>query len=74
MKTLTAIRNQVGAHYNFDGALVNDADVLLFGNATVEFAELLICPDCGALPDRKPSGSYWETRTSSIRLYPLMQP
>ena len=74
LKSLTAIRNQVGAHYNFDGALVRDADIIEFGNTTIEFAELLICAECGALPDRKPSGSYWETRTGSIRLYPLVQP
>jgi len=74
LKMLKAVRNQVGAHYNFDGSLVNDGDVEEFGNATVEFAELLICPECGALPDRNKSGSYWETKTGSIKLYPLIEP
>ena len=45
-----------------------------FGNATVELAKLLICPECGALPDRNKSGSYWETKTGSIKLFPLMEP
>nr|MBA3284761.1 hypothetical protein [Nitrosopumilus sp.] len=66
--------NQVGAHFNFDGSLVSDGDIEDFGKATVEFAELLICPDCGALPDRNKSGSYWETKTGSIKLFPLIEP
>jgi len=74
LKALKAVRNQVGAHFNFDGSLVSDGDVEDFGNATVEFAELLICPECGALPDRNKSGSYWETKTGSIKLFPLMEP
>lgn len=74
LKALKAVRNQVGAHFNFDGSLVSDGDVENFGNATVEFAELLICPECGALPDRNKSGSYWETKTGSIKLFPLMEP
>jgi wobble nucleotide-excising tRNase len=74
LKQLKAVRNQVGAHYNFDGQLVSDDDVTDFGNAAVEFAEFIICPETGALPDRKPSGSYWETKSGSIRLYPLIDP
>lgn len=74
LKQLKAVRNQVGAHFNFNGSLVSDDDVTEFGNATVEFAELIVCPVAGSLPDRKPSGSYWETRTGSIRLYPLIDP
>src|SRR5258708_5408524 len=74
LKALKAIRNQVGAHYNFDGSLVSDSDIEDFGNTTVDFAELLICPECGALPDRNKSGSYWETKTGSIKLYPLIEP
>lgn len=74
LKALKAVRNQVGAHFNFDGSLVSDGDVEDFGNATVEFAELLICPECGALPDRNKSGSYWETKTGSIKLFPLIEP
>lgn len=74
LKQLKAVRNQVGAHFNFDGSLVSDDDVTDFGNATVEFAKLIICPETGTMPDRKLSGSYWETRTGSIRLYPLIDP
>ncbi|GAP70573.1 hypothetical protein BA6E_1255 [Bacteroidales bacterium 6E] len=74
LKQLTAVRNQVGAHFNFDGSLVSDADVKEFGNLTFEFAKLLICPEDGSLPDRDKSGSYLETRSGSIRLYPLREP
>lgn len=74
LKQLKAVRNQVGAHFNFDGSLVSDDDVTEFGNATVEFAELIVCPETGSLPDKKPSGSYWETKSGSIRLYPFADP
>ena len=74
LKQLKAVRNQVGAHYNFDGSLVSDSDVEEFGKTTLELAEALICSECGSLPDRNKSGSYWETKTGSIRLYPLSEP
>jgi len=74
IKQLAAVRNQVGAHYNFDGSLVSDTDVEEFGKLTLELAELIICPDSGNFPDKNKSGSYWETRSGSIRLYPLKEP
>jgi len=74
IKNLKAIRNQVGAHFTFDGALVGDGDIEDFANATIQLAELLICPKNGNLPDRKNSGSYWETKSGSIRLFPLIEP
>ncbi len=74
LKQLKAIRNQVGAHFSFDGSMVGDGDVTEFGKVTIEFAELLICPESGGLPDKNSSGSYWETKTGSIRLFPLVDP
>lgn len=74
LKELKAIRNQVGAHFTFDGALVGDSDIEDFSNATIQLAELLICPKSGNLPDRNNSGSYWETKSGSIRLFPLSEP
>ena len=74
IKNLKAIRNQVGAHFTFDGALVGDNDIEDFSKATIKFAELLICPVDGNLPDRNKSGSYWETKSGSIRLCPLIEP
>lgn len=74
IKNLKAIRNQVGAHFTFDGALVSDSDIEDFAKATVKLAELLVCPVNSTLPDRNKSGSYWETRSGSIRLFPLIEP
>lgn len=74
IKNLKAIRNQVGAHFTFDGALVSDSDIEDFAKATVKLAELLVCPVNGTLPDRNKSGSYWETKSGSIRLFPLIEP
>ncbi len=74
IKNLKAVRNQVGAHFTFDGALVGDNDIEDFANSTIQFAELLVCPKNGNLPDRNNSGSYWETKSGSIRLFPLIEP
>jgi hypothetical protein len=74
IKNLKAIRNQVGAHFTLDGALVGDSDIEDFAKATIQLAELLICPKNGNLPDRNKSGSYWETKSGSLRLYPLIEP
>jgi recombinational DNA repair ATPase RecF len=74
IKNLKAVRNQVGAHFSFDGALVGDTDIEDFAKATIKLAELLICPVSGSLPDRNKSGSYWETKAGSVRLYPLIEP
>lgn len=74
LKQLSAIRNQVGAHFNFDGSLVSDTDVELFGQKVSELAALLICPDLGNFPDKNKSGSYHETRSGAIRLYPFAEP
>lgn len=74
IKNLKAIRNQVGAHFTFDGALVGDNDIEDFAKATIQLSELLICPKNGNLPDRNTSGSYWETKSGSIRMFPLIEP
>jgi hypothetical protein len=74
IKNLKAIRNQVGAHFTFDGALVSDSDIEDFAKSTIKLAELLVCPINGTLPDRNKSGSYWETKSGAIRLFPLIEP
>lgn len=74
IKQLAIVRNWVGAHFNYDGSTVSDADVEKFGNMTLELSELITCPDSGNFPDRNKSGSYWETKNGSIRLHPLQEP
>jgi len=74
IKDLSMVRNMVGAHFNLEGSLVSDKDVKEFADLTLQLSDLLICPELGSLPDRKPSGSYWETKSGSIRLYPLQEP
>ncbi|ATP57789.1 hypothetical protein CPT03_15610 [Pedobacter ginsengisoli] len=74
MKKLAAIRNQVGAHFNFDGSMVSDTDVQEFGTLVYEFTENLVCPEKGNFPEKDKSGSYFETSSGSIRLFPLSEP
>lgn len=73
-KELGCVRNQVGCHYNYDGASVSDADIEEFGKAALEFGTLMTCPAEGEMPTRDKSGSYWETRSGEVRLYPLATP
>jgi hypothetical protein len=74
IKNLKAVRNQVGAHFTYDGALVSDNDIEDFAKTTIQLAELLICPVDGNLPDRNKSGSFWEAKSGAIRLFPLVEP
>jgi len=68
------VRNQVGAHYNQTGALLADEEVRVFGEHTLTFADLLICAECGGMPTRDHSGSYWECACTRKRLHPLKEP
>jgi hypothetical protein len=72
IKELAIVRNWVGAHFNVDGSNVSDNDVEEFGKLILELAELITCPDSGNFPDRD-KGSYWQTKSGSIRLYPLKE-
>ena len=74
LKGLSAVRNQVGCHFNFDGQLVTDGDVEEFGRLAFELGTLLVCPDKQDLPDRKKSGSFFETTSGKVRLHPLERP
>lgn len=74
IKQLAIVRNWVGAHFNYDGSTVSDGDVESFGNMTLELSELITCPNSGNFPDKNKSGSYWETKSGSIRLHPLQEP
>jgi len=53
IRSLTFLRNQVGAHFNVAGSAVPDADVQLFADLTVKLAEALSCPTCGQIPGKK---------------------
>lgn len=41
------VRNMVGAHFDFDGFNVTNAEVKSFAKEVLELAYLLICQDCG---------------------------
>ena len=71
LESLTFIRNQVGSHWNLDGSLLSDSGVKEFAENTIELAESLTCIECGNLPMRKKSGSFWECQCGKLELYPL---
>jgi hypothetical protein len=68
------IRNCVGCHLNALGSDVSDGDVHRFAQSVLALAEILICASCGALPVRRPSGSYWQCICGEIELSPLVSP
>jgi energy-coupling factor transporter ATP-binding protein EcfA2 len=70
----TWIRNQVGAHFSITGMDISNEDVKTMGELSLKFAQALICEECGQLPDRNKSGSYWECKCGKARLHPLSIP
>lgn len=74
IKGLAAVRNQVGCHYNFDGSNVTDSEVEKLGELTITLGEALVCSEHGDLPSRNRVGSYHESRSGKVRLYPFEQP
>jgi hypothetical protein len=76
LPSMAWIRNQVGAHFNTAGLMVPNSDVQQFAIQTLDLADAVACPVCGAIPDKNKSGSYWEcgANCGKTRLYPLEQP
>ncbi len=52
LRKLQFIRNQVGAHFNIQGAEVPDSDVKEFCALVLTLADTLTCSTCGQLPSR----------------------
>jgi energy-coupling factor transporter ATP-binding protein EcfA2 len=73
LSSLTWIRSQVGAHFNYKGMEISDKEVIEFGRATLELLDLLICPKCGELP-RRHDGSAWRCGCKTRWMTPLAIP
>lgn len=73
IRSLTFLRNQVGAHFNVAGSAVPDADVQLFADMTVKLAEALSCPTCGQIPGKKTAVNFQCSCTVpfEVRMLPL---
>lgn len=74
LENMTFIRNQVGSHWNLDGSLLSDANVKDFAEKTIALCEALTCFECGNLPNRDKSGSYWQCQCGKKHLLPLRMP
>lgn len=70
------VRNQVGCHFNASASGVADAEVRAFANDVLALAKAMICADCGRLPVKNNSGSYWDCggHCKKRHLYPLSKP
>lgn len=63
------IRNQVGCHFNLAGAQIVDSEVEQFGEATLSFARLVVCPECGEVP-RSDKSLFRQCSCKKTRLLP----
>ncbi|MBZ0071947.1 MAG: AAA family ATPase [Gammaproteobacteria bacterium] len=73
IRSLNFLRNQVGAHFNTAGAAISDADIQLFADMTVKFAEALSCETCGQIPGKK-TAAYFQcscTAPFEVRMQPI---
>jgi ribosomal protein L37AE/L43A len=68
------IRNCVGCHFSALGSEVSDSDIRSFAHGVLTLADTMVCESCGALPTRRPSGSYWQCTCGELELYPLVYP
>ena len=68
------IRNRAGCHFNNLGSEITDPEIKEFGVKVLALADVLVCADCEAFPERKPSGSYWQCGCGKVELHPLIQP
>jgi len=44
------------------------------GSLVYEFTEHLVCPEKQNFPEKDKSGSYFDTSSGSIRLFPISEP
>lgn len=66
------IRNEVGCHFNLTGDQYSSEDIKEMAVNTLNLAKVLICAECGELPYKNRSGSYYECRCNRKRLYPII--
>ncbi len=66
------IRNEVGCHFNLTGDQYSNDDIKEMADNTLNLANALICSECGELPYKRRSGSYYECRCNRKRLYPII--
>ncbi|MDE0119644.1 MAG: hypothetical protein OXM55_06535 [Bdellovibrionales bacterium] len=66
------IRNKVGCHWNDIGQHFSDHQTMSFLEKTIEFGKVLICSQCGGLPNKK-KADCWKCDCEKESLYPLLK-
>ena len=66
------VRNEVGAHYNVNGELLSDDEIINFGEITLALAEILICQNCFGMAEKqdKKEGN-WVCHCKKTRMLPF---
>lgn len=64
------IRNKVGCHWNNIGQHFSDHQIMSFLEKTIEFGKMLICSQCGGLPNKK-KVDCWKCDCEKTSLYPF---
>lgn len=76
LRSATAVRNLVGAHFNqWAGELPDDA-VREMAELAIELADTLICDHCGRLPVSKKPGNHWDCggTCKQTEMQPMLHP
>ena len=68
------VRNQVGCHWSVPGMDISNTEIRDLANVTIDLADALVCENCGELPYRDRTGSYFECRCRRRRFHPLNNP
>lgn len=72
LQPLMPVRNQVGAHYNENGDLLSDDEIVEFGQATLKLANLFICSSCSGMAEKldKVNG-FWACSCGQTQMLPI---
>jgi hypothetical protein len=73
LNEITWIRNQVGCHFSLDDS-TSTSEVSDFGAKVLTLCEAVICQECGELPGKNKSGSFWGCHCKKTQLHPLEMP
>ena len=71
LQPVLPVRNEAGAHYNENGELLADADIVAFGKAALAVLKSLICPDCRGMAEKQDNQQGdWKCRCGNTRMLP----
>lgn len=68
---LMPVRNEAGGHYNENGELLSDNDIIAFGKAALTLLKALICSDCSGLAQKQDNLGHWKCQCGKTTMQPF---